>query len=290
MKNLLSYCNSPQFLDDNPGCMKLLSDLVAPRLFRTLSKLFDLWIENVFWGKVAFFHADLHMGNIMTGSFSEILQSKSEYSPLYIIDYGSASIISTGKKCQLLTALLQSAKFHQMHDVSFLDTPESTTTIDTDITREILPFYKTFQSLSLSKQNQLRTAINQGTVLKKHRDNLKNSKIFIKYILKTCDVSSPSPQYIDDVSRFILNYDVKLEFGKLFLEIVRFGGDIGNCLSNEIITFARGIAYLDDTNQTLLKLCTAGSVTPYLIDKVIERNLIKHPMQLYNFLSGKIIC
>jgi hypothetical protein len=92
------------------------------------------------------------------------------------------------------------------------------------------------------------------------------------------------------VSRFIINYDVKLEFGKLFLEIVRFGGDIGNCLSNEIITFARGIAYLDDTNQALFKLCTAGSVTPYLIDKVIERNLIKHPMQLYNFLSGKIIC
>lgn len=289
MKNLLSYCKSPQFLVDNPGGKKLLSDIVAPRLFRTILKLFDLWIENVFWGKEGFFHADLHLGNIMTRSFSEILQLKSDYSPIYIIDYGSSSIISTSKKCQLLTALLQSAKFHQMY-ISFLDTTEHSTTIDTDITREILPFFKTYQSLSLSKQNQLRRAINKEDVRKKHRENLKNSKIFIEYILKTCDVSSPPQEYIDKVSRFILNYDEKLEFGKLFLEIVRFGGDIGNCLSNEIITFARGLAYLEDTNQTLFKLCASNSVKPYLIDTIIERNLIKHPTQLYNFLTGKIIC
>ena len=81
-----------------------------------------------------------------------------------------------------------------------------------------------------------------------------------------------------------------MTFSSLFLKLIRFGGEIGICTSNQMINFGRGIAYLNDTIELLCKECDPKDIEWFSINTVVKKELMLHPLQLFNLKTGKEIC
>ena len=154
--------------------------------------------------------------------------------------------------------------------------------VDTEITREILPFYGKKPPKGLS------VALNNKKVLENHRKNIKESKKFVRRIYKLCEIEAHDN--IDEISIYILKYKKPMTFAYLFLNLIRFGGEIGICTSNQMINFGRGIAYLTDTIQVMYKECDTKDVEIFQINTIVKKELILHPAQLFNLKTGKEIC
>lgn len=286
LKSLLTYWKSEQFNRAYPEDGKKLIKTVARLLYHSLCNLFKIWVKNVFWGKNHFFHADLHSGNIRTLEFDKLVKlvslsdKKKQTAPIFVIDYGSAGILKKNVRCRLLTALLQSSNLVAMPLPNNIE--EEEVEVDTEITREILPFYGKHPPKGLS------VALNNKKVLENHRKNVKESKIFVRRVYKLCEIEAHDD--IDAISKYILKYKKPLFFSNLFLNLIRFGGEIGKCTSNQMINFGRGIAYLNDTIQLLYKQCDPKDVEMFFINTIIKKELLLHPVQLFNLKTGKEIC
>jgi hypothetical protein len=286
LKSLLTFWKSEQFTRSYPEDGKQLIKSVAPLLYRSLCNLFEIWVKNVFWGKNHFFHADLHTGNIRTLDFHRLVKlasvstknKKKQTAPLFVIDYGSAGILKKSVRCRLLTALLQTSNLVAMP----LPDDNIKEEVDTEITREILPFYGKKPPKGLS------VALNNKKVLENHRKNIKESKKFVRRIYKLCEIEAHDN--IDEISIYILKYKKPMTFAYLFLNLIRFGGEIGICTSNQMINFGRGIAYLTDTIQVMYKECDTKDVEIFQINTIVKKELILHPAQLFNLKTGKEIC
>jgi thiamine kinase-like enzyme len=281
--------NSDLFFRAYPDGKQLIK-MVAPLLYRTLFNLYEIWIESVFWKKEHFFHADLHTGNIMTLDFPDLLklaQSNETHAPIFVIDYGSAGILSKKVRCRLLTAILQTSKMVQMDVLIPTQEEEGEEKIvDTLITKEILPFYGKVVVKGLSR------ALNTDKVLQNHKNNLKVSKKFVRLIYTLCEIQSDqiTESNVDQISRYILKYNQPISFASLFLNFIRFGSEIGICTSNQMINFGRGIAYLNDTLELLRKQCNPEDIELAGINNIVLKNLFKNPKQLLNLYNGKQIC
>ena len=118
------------------------------------------------------------------------------------------------------------------------------------IVKEILPFFHNFNELdAFQKQTLIKKIDNAGT-LTSHRNNIMYAQQFVEKIWKVCSVKvNPidGMVYHNKLALEILNYSKWLTFANLFLNIVRFSKDIGLCVSNPVIMFGRGIAYLSDS-------------------------------------------
>jgi hypothetical protein len=69
-------------------------------LYKQVDNLIKLWFKEALWGS-GFFHADLHMGNLIRGNDGL----------LYTIDFGSCGILSHQEQCGLITAMIISGQF-----------------------------------------------------------------------------------------------------------------------------------------------------------------------------------
>ena len=289
LKSLLTFWKSEQFTRSYPKDGKKLIQSVAPLLYRSLCNLFEVWVKNVFWGKNHFFHADLHTGNIRTLTFDRLVKlaavsatnkkKQKQTAPLFVIDYGSAGILKKRVRCRLLTALLQTSNLVAMPRPP----PQNIKEVDTEITREILPFYGKTPPTGLS------VAVNNQQVLENHRKNIKESKKFVQLVYQLCEIE-PHDANIDEISIYILKYNKPMTFSSLFLKLIRFGGEIGICTSNQMINFGRGIAYLNDTIELLCKECDPKDIEWFSINTVVKKELMLHPLQLFNLKTGKEIC
>jgi hypothetical protein len=279
---------------------------VAPLLYGTMINLVNLWVKTVFWTEDAFFHGDLHMGNIMTVSFETLLNMADrgeKFAPLYVIDYGSSGILSGRTKCRLLTAMLQSAKIQQMNvwipqaSARSQESQESQGSQGSQgldvvaVGEDITSFFHEFDQLSISQQLGLRQALNKPEARKMHAENLKQVQIFVRRIWRLCETRDQSTEHMDSFYKRLLNYNRNVEFGSLFLGLVKHGRDIGMCTSNPVIMFGRAFAYLTGNLSTLEKLCNdPGRCKAYNMDGVITNQLLRNPTQLVNFLRGEEIC
>lgn len=269
---------------------------VIPMLYKTIIHLNNVWFSNVFWGQKSFFHADLHMGNIMVPTTKEILDMATTGEtvvPIYLIDYGSSGILNYQTKCKLLDAILQSGKIVNLNYLIPSPGEKITAGAPPEAQNDnILSYFKNFDQLTSSQQEGLRLVVNTPKVKRIHATNIKEIKRFIRRIWSLCKVSDRSEGHADELYPQILNYSEQMTFGTLFLGIVKYGRGIGMCTSNSIIMFGRGIAYLSDSTLALMDLChQVGEVCPaHSLDGVITSQMKFHPLQLGNFLMGRPIC
>ena len=70
------------------------------QIYKQVDNLIRLWFKETLWGS-GFFHADLHLGNLIEGSDGI----------LYAIDFGSCGVLSTKEQCAMITAMVVSGQF-----------------------------------------------------------------------------------------------------------------------------------------------------------------------------------
>lgn len=287
------------------------SEIVSMMIFNSLANLMRLWFENVFWPKSTswwwwgtpadgFFHADLHLGNIMTCSVPELVERYyrgQKYAPLYIIDYGNCGVMSPRERCDLLTCLLIGESFESLWDYC----PGRYKGEVTEIKEPLNETAKTmmaeieqlFRHTPSAESQKLRKILrhNWDKVVKTH---VKNEKTFAKFmgsLWKLCNVQQPQQTPNEELFRSIVNYNVNQGFSELFLQVAKTAKDIGLCMSNSVISFGKGIAFVSDTFKQFTTLCDDPLLCKqYSVDGVVKSNLLKNPRQLYNYQRGNDIC
>ena len=267
---------------------------VAPLLYGTMKKLLNLWLKTAFWTEDAFFHGDLHAGNLMTLSLEKLLRRADkgeEFAPIWIIDYGSSGVFSERTKCKMLTAMLQTGKLQDMLKwIPAADAPPPEPYSEGK-DENVTSFFLDFDTLTAAQQTGLRRALQTPEARSMHAENLKQIKIFVRRVWSLCQVRDRTPEHMSSFYKRLLNYSSPFEFGRLFLSLAKYGRDIGLCTSNPVIMFGRGVAYLKDNLTILEKMCNNPEKYPtYNSDSFITRQLMKHPTQMVNFLRGKKIC
>ena len=172
---------------------------------------------------------------------------------LYLIDYGSCGILTAKHQCLLLSAMLTSGNIKNI------------------------------------KYSELSTPKNQ----KIHRTNVIMSRRFVKIIWELCDLSNHDPRHLEEVADKILNYKQQwgIYFAGLFLDVIRHSDDIGSCTNSPNLLFGRGVAYLGNMLNLLVKKCGNLKTCPHLsAGKMVAKNLIAHPQQLINVIQKGRVC
>ena len=123
-----------------------------------------------------------------------------------------------------------------------------------------------------------------------HEKNLKVSKKFVQLIWQICEVHGYKKTHLDDVAEKILIYG-RLNFVQLFLEIVEISDNIGECTNNPVLLFGRGVAYVGNLLDSIIKKCNNQELCPdFKIKDLIKSALLKHPTQLISFFAKGRVC
>jgi len=143
----------------------------------------------------------------------------------------------------------------------------------------------------LSSSFHLKLTGTEQEQARKHRENLVLAREFVLKIWSMCQVPPQAKEHLDYVAEKILSYKKGLYFSTMFLDIVEYSNSIGVCVSNDVLLFGRGVAYLGSIMTKLTKKCDDEKrCPPYLINGIIQKNLIKNPIQLYKLATGKLKC
>jgi len=277
--------------------------IILGKVYASVIEFIEIWIGNLLWG-TGFFHADAHLGNVMTEPLS-VLRKKSKVR-IWLIDYGSAGKLSKDDQCKLIDAILVTAKIKQMTE--YLPKAGKNYTLEKyndlkeikelgkkefDRGREIASFYRDTKVPS----TQLILNLGNEKAFRKHESNVKTARKFVQAIWDICKVKQKerSAKQLDYLSKKILNYSEEVSFGTLFLNIIEYGSDIGECTTNVTLMFGRGIAYISDTIMTIFKMCKPGDVSQKIcrewdIADTIEKFIIRNPRQIKNFLLNFPVC
>jgi hypothetical protein len=247
------------------------------QLYNNLINYFEIWFTNIFWGN-GFLHADLHAGNILVGP-------KKDRYYICIIDYGSSGILTPREKNYILEAMLILGKF----DASFLPLlvrgdstcgRSSTTTTDAPPSKRPLPSWLNyFKDLQQDQEALLRPLLISKKLEKAHNTNLRVVLAFVKKILQVCEVKTQmTERELIQVRDNVLNYSSNgyNDFGFLFLQIIKYSQDIGQCTNNSTFIFGKGIAYILGAICSVRAAC-AGYCKPYDLSKLMVRQIIRNP-------------
>lgn len=128
-----------------------------------------------------------------------------------------------------------------------------------------------------------------GKNMDKHEENLKLAKKFIVRTWKMCQVSNEFVERmkltIDTLAEKLLNYKKGIFFIYLFLDLIKYSDDIGMCVSNDILLFGRAVAYMVNLVYSLQAKC-GGQCETFELKKVVQKNLLSHPIQLYKLFKS----
>jgi len=253
------------------------------QVYNNLINFFKIWFINIFWGvppNRGFLHADLHAGNILMGP------SSAQYC-LCIIDYGSSGTLSSQEREHILDAMLLLPGF----DTSFLPLitrppgfcGEFTISgSEYPLSKRPLPgWLNYFQDLRQDQEAKLRPLLGDPRFTRAHRKNKRVVLAFIKKILKVCEVSSLSESELISLRDQVLNYSSSdyNSFGYLFLQIIRYSRDIGQCTNNSTFVFGKGIAYLSAAICAAREACDSlgAGCTPFNLGAIMVSELVKRP-------------
>lgn len=171
---------------------------------------------------------------------------------LYVIDFGSFGVLSKQQQCSLITSMIISGQFYHLK--------------------------------------------NKEEDLPKHEKNIKTMKNFIKSIWNVCQVKNYDEKLLEDLSILILEKNYKkynhIYFGEIFLDVVQYSEDVGDCVKGSVLMFGRGIAYINTLISAISSKCQDELKCPkyWKIDKIISRNLMIHPSNIINFLAHGSVC
>ena len=110
---------------------------------------------------------------------------------------------------------------------------------------------------------------------------------FVEKIWDICKVNYYTKKHLDRITLDIQQHSQKW-FSDMFLYIVEYSNDIGSCIHSDVLMFGRGVAYL--TNIIMKILSKNPNLPPFHVDKIVQKNLLKHPQQLTRLLMGKSTC
>jgi hypothetical protein len=171
---------------------------------------------------------------------------------LYLIDFGSCGLLNSDQQCQLISAMITSGR---------LDTKLTPITV-------------------MTPHGQ-----------RAHERNVDLAKTFIIKIWNLCEVRADAPKNLEELSKLVLKeYAEDITFGTLFLDIVRFSLDIGNCSNNDVLMFGRGAAYVSNMIVDVGSACDDTSMCPvWSVDSVATSNLMRNPQQLARYaITGRV--
>lgn len=258
---------------------KLAETLPKPKL-QTLTKalhaLAQVWMINLFWGD-GFFHADLHAGNLL---LDENLEN------IWLIDFGSCGQLTPQMQCCLLDAVMLPGA---ATDLSSLIPPRHVDDLGTGLKVEptnISRFFAVFAKLTPTQQALLNRATKQEMIHDQHARNLQIVRQFIRIIWHVCEVQNKDFDELDTLAQRVLDYSQPLEFGMLFLRIVRFGNDIGSCAFNQTLMFGRAIRFVTQIIWDTESLC-GDLCAPWDLVAQLRSALVRNPQLL---LRQKFTC
>ena len=328
LHDLVNYWKGPVFQLEHPGNTGELLQLTVPLIYATLQNLVVHWFRTVFWSEPAFFHGDLHMGNLMTVSFAKLealARAGATHAPIHVIDYGSCGVLTRKTKCRLLTALVDSGRLYSFHTLipaagDELDSP-SPVRQHSQEALDILGFYKKRALLTPAQRAGLLDKLESPVIQRQHVENIRLVKKFIDRIWGLCEVKDRTDSHRDELWPKLLNYSKMFGFGYLFLRIAEHGRSIGMCTSNPIIMFGRGISYLTESMYVvemlmgqprvpvswmenfllrfaeLLPAKVGASLRKKFarnnassVDRLIKEQILRNPAQLLNYVREKPIC
>ena len=233
-----------------------LSADILKSVYKNVDELIGIWFRNTLWGN-GFFHADLHPGNVL------IDEADTEALDLILIDYGSCGVLTKRQQCLLVTGMIISGGI-----------------------KKFLPFNSTGRSSS--GRSSSRSSSSQQSI---YNHNLKVCDKFVENIWDLCERKNYTPRDVHNMSIKILKVDQSNTYTDLFLRIVKYSDDIGNCVNNPVLLFGRALAYLGDLILVVTEKCNTYSFCPqWKMDGIIKRNLLEHPSQLLNYKWKGNVC
>lgn len=263
--------------------IQTLTGWVASRV----NELTAVWLQGLLVADWHAFHADAHTGNIMLPPPHELavlLASKTQTQSLprvALIDFGSFAAVSKKQASTLRKGifLAQNIKslpgieeFHEILDsknktTSATNSTHITPIVDTLLKEPIwskvgphvqnLRFYDretqlTFFYLILSNKKRLEQFIKQA-----HRSNKKVLQRFVLNLEELCEVTrnQNNEEERDRIVNAMLDYTELMDYGGLFMSFVLNTTELGNCSSNQVLMFGRGIAYILRSLERISNLC-----------------------------------
>ena len=254
-------------------------------LYRAISNLLTLWFKNAFWG-TGLIHADLHPGNIFVSE---------DMTFVTLIDYGSCVVLRERQQCLLVDAMVISAQFTEMIEYIPAIAPDNCTTPvkqDLDRVEGPLSFYRGRLTPQQWVGLRERLGADTGRVDREHAQNIQTGIKFVKKIWQACRVAERPLSEVTQVAEDILDYTRYLSFGVLFVAIANKAiNGLGECISNEILMFGRGIAYIGTMVGNVQEVCSDLERCPFFeLSPIVKGLLFRHPGQLLRLARTGSVC
>jgi len=272
--------------------------------------LVDLWFENLFWGN-GFFHGDLQIGNIIIDK---------TFRSIYVIDFGSCGQLNAEDQCLILDSMIVSSKFHTIFSSALAKIVSINDKLDFSKKRpraDLLEdaFVVMNQCIDCHKLHGKNKSefdrcaadapfglcpslreLNSWNDANNQNGNVVVARNMVNAIWDVCKVGTRDPAELESLARrLIQKIETKrvFDFANIFLEIVTYSTDIGQCISNQTLMFGRGINYLAGSMNKIINICNDKKVCPdFKTQDVIKNNLLKWKNldQLFALLRKKPVC
>jgi len=280
------------------------------KINKLMGNLVELWFGNLFWGN-GFFHGDLQVGNIIIDK---------AFCSIYVIDFGSCGQLNTEDQCLILDSMIISNRFHSIFSNALKALVEINDKLDSahkrsraDILKDAFAvmnqcndchklhgknksdFDHCAASAPFGLCPSLRE-INSWNDANSKKGNLFVAKDMVNAIWDVCKVGARDPAELESLAQRLV-HKIETEgafyFSHIFLEIITYSTDIGQCITNQTLMFGRGINYLAGSMSKITNICNDDSVCPeFATQDIIKNNLtkFKNMDQLFLYGFGKPLC
>lgn len=293
------------WVSDSKTTTKQLQNILT-----AVEDLRDLWIRTIFFESnhhiAGFFHADMHGGNVLCDFHGHKPK-------LYVIDFGSCGQLSKQQRKDLFQSMALMPKkksfdkvikvlqtvwsptwmavkkrhFGEQERLRFGivgDRWRPTQILDMDTKQDptnVLHYCHSFRTMTQQQQQRFQSIINADpTILDAHQTVVYQIKQFIKKIYEMCRVDMQFRVITDEFVLKILNYDdMRVDFGMLFLRMFKHALTMGSCVSNDVVTFGKGILYITQLQMKIKKTLLNRGVQPNVrimnVGTMVKSNVLK---------------
>jgi serine/threonine protein kinase len=232
-----------------------------------LNNLQDLWCAECLFGKNGFHHADLHPGNI-------IVSPDRDY--ITVIDYGSTAFLSQKEVCFLLKLNKLASSYKKL---------------DRDSTKYVVNFKASSEDVKYfnGDQHLADKLLSIPNNRKRHNKNKKIQLRFAQYIVTLCLARKIAtiPFLLYEPTQILADQQEARRFSTMFINCFIKMEDIAECMDSAIVSFGRGISYIQGAMTLLWEISGDTFYNAHTIDKAVMKGLFLNPKMTANLLLDR---